>query len=1668
MVDPTPTSPEVKSPKKERKLDRAGQHVKVQIHDVLPTAPQKQPVSPTTPQRTVPNEIEYSQNVESGAHGADFSTSERSKLFPVVLITPQSSENRHTDYVDKRPVNVAKHEASRKRKRESGIEVAEKTTQTRDQRLVSSEALQRVQEILQDVFEADDQLQADGSGNTTLNLAELFVFVSFEDCERHSLAPAVHVKLESALHKAISTGSFKDVPVDHLHRLEGLCEAALGSAESSELQIEPGWNDDDFERWVQRSQAVDIGLRSARTILRIMVGGREEKELYGEELLQSVIRVVEKALSACVIPVVEARSTDSSSGLFQSASSYKKVISQLLYDASKVMGLLSELLVRVDMAEVIVTTMEFLATRILFVENAHSEKESVLGVQKFETLRRTAMDMIAQIFSRYHEQRIFIFDEILTSLQKLPITRQHARQFKLTDGTSIQLVSALIMRLVQTSGTQSAVVIKKGRAKPPLITNRDGQSISEDESINAMDTPSDASTSDTESKDSTESPSKKAVQRLGKDANLLNDSAAKNAQYVVRFFVHRAMTASKTGDQPHRHLLDIFSEDLIAVLGSPEWPGAELLLRALLVLTVDIAEKPKSPAPAKTMALELLGLMGAAISELVATTRHAARSLENHESVFSGYLRQMLDDYMEGALENNELLGWDGPYRAVIEHLQPTGSGDLQLKSAQGYYLTQWAKAVSSGNLTMNPANQKLMNRLRKMLATSEWITSDRSEETSSSQSRLAYALTVLNMDFCRQFDRVLKILLDSISSDQITVRTRSLKSVTQMLEKDPSLLDRARTVKVLIMKCATDTSSMVRDSALMLIGKCIVLRPALEQEFCKTILVLANDPTIGVRKRSMRLLKEIYLRNPRNDIKTIIGESLLQRVKDPDKGVSDLSRQIFEEIWLSPFLSSLDSIDIPVQDQIALKDQVNLIIRTVQRGESVASVMVNLIREVLSNDSKSATTNFKVCKRFVASAFETMIDTDEQAERLDQRHILQTLTVFAKANAKLFTSDQLQYLQPYIANLSNSDDLNLFKCVVVIFRCVLPVMPTVQHGLLREIQIVLLRSVSKLGRAELNEVAACLWTINGTLKDPEKLIKLTVSVIKNLHSLKDIDFADQGQKENLNRLKKYIRIAGYFGKYCDFEDRIHAFQDSLPWWKGASVAGLIVNSISPFAAAKQPLSLRAEALNSIGLVCQSFPHQFNEEHISNVFQQVLITGDPELQNIVLSSFKEFFALQEGQAEVKTEKAQGENGAINGGKLGGSMTASDSDGASALIAQRFLKNVLRIALASQDLSALTATEVVTSINRQGLVHPKESGPALVALETSTNPAIAAVAFQEHRNLHQQHESMFEREYMRAIREAFQYQQEILRDPLGFTMQPPAAKLHSMFEIIKTSKGKYQKKFLSNYCSKIDFDIAKLDVSGSPPPSLQYSRFLIENLALFDYGRIDELLHTIACMERIVAGTGSGIAHSINTEIFHIGVESSPAPPGETARETGSADNASSISFDATRLRQLTTGSIMLSCLWDARTYLRRLYGLTASQQRRDSKAKAAAKDLNKVPTKAQGVNGDRLIAAIAGKVNSLDSQESMLQQCQGFVELLSVDNEVKVAAEGEEDVERPETPSGGDDCDTPMQARGGPKTLKRKTSESVGGTPQKRPKGRPSLGKRKKSGKSVDEDDDWD
>ncbi|KZF23287.1 hypothetical protein L228DRAFT_210129 [Xylona heveae TC161] len=1566
------------------------------------------------------------------------------------IVLPQLSPTRQTQYQTFPDVDESiKAEAQRamNSKSEQHIEAPKSQLFANgpDSRARSEACIRHAQDLMFTIFEAEDRLQPDTSGLTSTDDFRVFLPMTYGESDAAIISPEIQSKLESGIQKVSTLHLLHEIPVEHLSRLQKICEGALGHVDTLNLKLEDGAGADEVERFLQKLEIAQAILRSARLSLRILTGGREEKQLYAEGHLQSVLNCLKNILETCVVPVVEMRSSGEAADNFKALSSHKKQISTLLHHCGKVLTLLADLLVKVEVSEQIVTMAEFMASALIFVENAPNEKESILGIQKFELLRRVGMDVLAKIFSKYPDQRTFIFDEILSSLEKLPVTRQSARQYKLDDGKSIQLVSALIMRLVQSSSTADCSD-QQGR-KSPLKLARDD--IDNEDSFAGRD--------ETTSGKMRTNPSN-AVERLIDLARPLHDNAYNNAHYVIKYLVQRGQTSSKSGDQPYRNLLDIFTEDFVIVLNSVDWPAAELLLRALLVNMISISESEKSSAPAKNMALDLMGLMGTAISDVISSTRQMARNLEINDLPSEVDLGQLAEEALNGKLQVVDLLGWKGPYRIALEHLRLVDIGEHQNQSI-GFLLMQWAKSLWTAfelldehdrEESMGETYGRIAFHLEQSILdiTHLYDEGDR-ENQPSGRGRLAYSTALLNMPFCKLFDRVLSILLRSMSSDQATVRSRSLKSIVQLLDKDATILDRGAYVMRHILACAMDKSPLVRDSAISLLGKCLQLKPTLHDEIVGVLLPRTGDPAIGVRKRTMKLLKDIYLSSSKGEVKVVIADNLLQRVKDTEESVCELALQILEEVWMSPFYNLAEGTETSVTTPLSLRDHVALIVNTAQRGDAVSAVLESLLRNLLRREAKNSQANNRVCKIIVNNMFDNLVDSGDSPEKLNGQSILQTLTIFAKANARLFDAEQLELLQPYVENLSNCDDLVVYRSIIVIFRHTFPFLPRLQQGFLKSVQDALLKSISRLGKNELKEVVPCLWTINGVLRNTDRLAKLTISSIKQVHAAKAINFADAQQAKALIRVKRYMMISGAFGQYCNFENDPRLFKESFPWWKGTSVSGLLVDILTPFTNPKQPLELRKSALDSVGMICQAWPRNYLKEQVNSAFEIVFAQGDRELEEIVLRSFKGFLLKEEQRSEDNEDLFGGDGTMLEGGRLENSLVAGENDGVSTSIAQRFLGKVLRVALASQDGYALIAAEILGSINRQGLVHPKELGPTLVALETSGNAAIASLALAEHRVLHSKHESMLEKEYMRAVNQAFLYQRDTLKDLSGARSNPCSAKLKPLFEVIKTGNGKLRRKFLSNLCAKLNFEPGTLEVKDTAPVHLQFVRFVVENISFFDYGRLDELQLVVACLEKIVAGTGAGVAHAIETDVLQLvnnvagnGIEEPKAIGVEQSK-------------NLQRLQQLTAAAMILSLLWETRTFLRRLYGLQSIEKPRESKGKGQSKDLTKAPIKTHSASGESYLSQVVQIMASLENSDSMSERCKRFVALLSIDDELKVAAEDEEDLDptaRLGTPIAEEEDYSPAPPSADSRSSKRKGSFLADSTPKKARRGsRPSL-----------------
>lgn len=1511
-----------------------------------------------------------------------------------------------------------------------------------NQRELANLAFANLRKYLQDIFMSEDQISAQGAGSSPL------IFLTSED--EPTITITAHDNAHRLIKRAIELGCFRQAPVDDLLRIQNLSEGALKQATSLDFQIYKTWGETEVGLWVQRLPDVEAGLKAARTSLRIMCGGREEKQLYSEDLIQLALNLFRNVMDGVIIPLAELRSSGDTASVFRHLSAYKKVISTLFTASQRLFALMCDLIVSIDVSEVVVNTLEFASSKLIFVENAYTEKDSVIGVQKFDGLRSVAMNMLTQVFLMNPSLRQGIFNGILTSLGDLPVGKQKARQFKLSEGGSIQPVSALLMRLVQASAGEAHGGTEKRRSKMMQSLTEDG---ADDETHQASGSKNPGPIYQVKTEDYAASEHLTALEELDELSKPLMDTATRNATYVVGFMVERALNATKNGETPYRNLLDMFVEDFTACLDSPDWPAAELLLRILMYMMLQRTDGEKNSAPARNMALELLGIMAAAISRLRSHVRKTAGSFEGSDSDELGrWLADLSLTILEGRSSPDKALNWFGPYRISLEFLQDRIAVDTNLNSAISYLVTDWASQVVGGYRTGEEGGYerdseygKTAYRLRNMIDDSKWLSREYSfKSVTSTHAKLSHAIILLRSGFCSSFNHILNILMGSMTTDQATVRSRSLKSINQVLETDPTILDGDSNVIRLILQCSSDTSPQVRDSALGLIGKCISMRPRLEQAMTQTVIERFIDSGIGVRKRAMKLARDIYLGNQSKDVRSVIANALLHRMQDPDEGVRELARQMIEEVWISPFYKEDDSTAF----KQSLTDHVALIVQTVKQGNT-ALILDKVFQTILSPESKFSDANVKVCTRLVANMFDLVNNIESGDPAVPSgKDALQVLMIFAKADPKLFTFEQIRLLQPHIASVSTSVEMSVSRAVVVIYRRVLPQVSSVHTHFLQEVRRELLPAVSKVARTLLDDVVACLWIISGLLQTTEHLARLVCSSLAAIQKIKAMAVKGPLDQTRIRQFDRYSLIVGMAGKHCDLDSHAELFKTPCPKWQGGPVSKLMVDVIIPFASPSQPEGVRKPALDAVGLICQSNPRNFVSANIYTTFQQVFDERNPVLEAMILRSLKEFLLMEEKRSEQAATSATAAKEPVKRDlKVMGSTSFDDVASATT---QRFLKEVTRIALATNDEHAFLAMEVLGTINRQGLVHPKETGVTLITLETCPISKISELAYHEHRVLHEKYETVLEREYVKAVQSAFQYQRDVIKDVRGATEDPFTAKLHLLVEVLKISKAKNRTRFLEKFVSSVDFDVTKLDVDQTIPPHVEFSRFIIENIAFFEFVTIGDVSSIVAAMEKIVTNTGSGIAQAIESEVFQVRMD--PISASQQPAE-GEIQPAATVEppVDNRRFRQLTAGAMILLALWEARTYLRRLYGL--SSNRREAKNKAVAKDLTKAPVKIQGITGDKFWDDVDKIMHGLDSQDLMKEQCRAVVELLNVDNEVKIDDEDELDADvDPQTPDAEEDDEAAHDARG----RKRKAANMPGGRKKRarsnskpRPRGRP-------------------
>jgi cohesin loading factor subunit SCC2 len=203
-------------------------------------------------------------------------------------------------------------------------------------------------------------------------------------------------------------------------------------------------------------------------------------------------------------------------------------------------------------------------------------------------------------------------------------------------------------------------------------------------------------------------------------------------------------------------------------------------------------------------------------------------------------------------------------------------------------------------------------------------------------------------------------------------------------------------------------------------------------------------------------------------------------------------------------------------------------------------------------------------------------------------------------------------------------------------------------------------------------------------------------------------------------------------------------------------------------------------------------------------------------------------------------------------QVGRHVALNDRLSVSSAIVQRYMDPILDAALSQHPQTQSAAVDILSFTIKQGLAHPLQSFPVIVALETSPNTALSARASALHSALNSKHASLLNSRYIISARASFSYQAKLARGGPGAVegARGGTALLHRWFALVREKRG-----------PKLEFLkalVRAFDVSTSlatAQEDIDFARYMAEIFSAFDYKTQEEVLLVVKSLTNVLSTTG---------------------------------------------------------------------------------------------------------------------------------------------------------------------------------------------------------------------
>ncbi|KAI0209445.1 Nipped-B-like protein [Lamellibrachia satsuma] len=1319
-----------------------------------------------------------------------------------------------------------------------------------------SSAIDNMLEAVEDVdlneLNADDD-EADTSSSDVLISRGLLSDLTSESAKLKSMGVTNQVPYE----KLVKVFTLLQYNIKDGYRLTPLVASHDDSGEDEQL-----WQEVAMERVLA---AVDAGLAA----LSIMTAPDMPKEVFLEDVIERVVMMTKQQLQNTIFPEFDPvyKVNPKNKGAYQGnvkmkrarASNTKHKSSQLLYNKlTELVSLLSELTDIQELTDTIILQLSTLAVSPFFVEN-------------ISELQLSALKLVTSLFSRYEKHRQLILEDILSSLARLPSSKKNLRSYRLNSDEQIQMVTALALELIQC-------VVK-------LPTVEEEESGKEGSAGGRRD-------------------------RMDNEVVIVTsyEVSMRTAHNFLSVFLRKCSTK---GEEDYRPMFENFVYDLLATVNKPEWPAAELLLSLLGRLLVQQFSNKSVDMSLRVASLDYLGIVAARL-------RKDAVSSRLNEEVIHEIIDQINESDDENAKEKNEERSktpqpelekgkTEHLQKSLLEYLAYHAQNDPALEFARQFYIAQWYRDCSVEVEKMvnrtPPKSSKAAAAAQKRRQRDE----DSDEEDSNdgedndildevekaqqvqqiaevrkaflltqistrigtfasfkpSQSKLDYDNACLvtrylaaNRPFSQSFDIYLTQILKVLCETAVAVRTKAMKCLTAVVEADPGILAR-EDMQQGVHGRFLDQSTSVREAAVELVGKFILIRPELTAQYYDMLSNRILDTGISVRKRVIKIFRDICVDQPEFPKIPEMCVRMIRRVND-EEGIKKLVNDTFQSMWFTPVRDSHHN-----HDDRQLQRVMNITDVVTMCRDSGLDWFEQLLENLFKKEENSSNTPVEqACIQIVNCLVENVLRIEEcsaEAGATCSSRLIScfnTLYLFCKVKPELLIP-HANTIQPYLdIKCSTSGDYMVLHNVARILELAVPLMDHPGESFLAQLEEDMMKLVLKHGMLVLQSCVSCLGAVVNTVTHNYKLVRdcfqKFFGVLTQLMCEHQKDSNSPQLVSSRPTLLRSLYTVGLLCRHFNFDSQ--EFGE-----KKVSIRDKVFDVMLYFIRHEDE-EVKHKALAGLGFfVTREYEYMLGQD-MRELYIDLLTQKDApvKMRCQVLRNMLMYLMEEEARmikADQEWKKLQTKEDLKEMGDVQSGMAST--------IIQVYIKQILESFFHPHSQVRMIALSVIILILRQGLVHPVQIVPYLISMGTDNDSTIRVKADQQVQELDKKYPGFIQVKAMQGIKMSYRLQEVIQKDPSepirGIrTDDDNIISLNSFIYSLIRSNRSQRRAMLQSLLNMFD---------ETGRATLSELIYMADNMAFLPYQVQDEPLYIIHQIDIIVSVSGSNILQSYKEVFF---------------------------------------------------------------------------------------------------------------------------------------------------------------------------------------------------------